>query len=127
MTTFMKRVFTSPDTAELGLLMIMLLKAGLRCVELNEQMARTIPSAPFQAELWLRTRPIIRPQWPSWKSGGIRQTQRDRPEPVLAAVKSWEASSASAGNVAPSGMSRVKQASGGRAFVSVGRRRQSEP
>jgi hypothetical protein len=41
------------DTAELGLLMIMLLKAGLRCVELNEQMARTIPSAPFQAELWV--------------------------------------------------------------------------
>ena len=28
-------------------------KAGIRCVELNEQMAQTIPSLPFQAELWV--------------------------------------------------------------------------
>ena len=48
----MKRVFTSPDSAELGLLKNMLQKTGVRCVELNEQMAQTIPSAPFQAELW---------------------------------------------------------------------------
>ncbi len=49
----MKRVFTSPDSAELGLLKNMLQKAGLRCVEINEQMAQVIPSAPFQAELWV--------------------------------------------------------------------------
>jgi len=49
----MKRVFTSPDSAEVGLLKNMLQKAGIRCVELNEQMAQTIPSAPFQAELWV--------------------------------------------------------------------------
>ena len=49
----MKRVFTSPDSAELSLLKDMLQKAGIRCVELNEQMAQTIPSAPFQAELWV--------------------------------------------------------------------------
>ena len=49
----MKRVFTSPDTAELGLLKNMLQKAGIRCVEINEQMAQTIPSALFQAELWV--------------------------------------------------------------------------
>ena len=49
----MKRVFTSPDSAELSLLKNMLQKAGIRCVELNEQMAQTIPSAPFQAELWV--------------------------------------------------------------------------
>jgi hypothetical protein len=49
----MKRVLTLPDSAELDLLKNMLLKAGIRCVERNEQMARTIPSAPFQPELWV--------------------------------------------------------------------------
>ena len=49
----MKRIFTSPETAELGLLKNMLQKAGIRCVELNEQMTQTIPTAPFQAELWV--------------------------------------------------------------------------
>ena len=49
----MKRVFTSPDSTELGLLKNMMQKAGIRCVERNEQMAQTIPSAPFQAELWV--------------------------------------------------------------------------
>jgi hypothetical protein len=49
----MKRVFTSPDSAELGLLKNMLEKAGISCVQMNEQMAQMIPSAPFQAELWV--------------------------------------------------------------------------
>jgi len=49
----MKRVFSSPDSAEVGLVKNVLLKAGIRCVEMNEQMAQTIPSAPFQAELWV--------------------------------------------------------------------------
>lgn len=49
----MKRIFTSPDSAQLGLLKNMLEKAGIRCVEINEQMAQTIPAAPFQAELWV--------------------------------------------------------------------------
>jgi hypothetical protein len=49
----MKRVFTSPDSAEVGLLKNMLQKGGIRCVEINEQMAQTIPSPPFQAELWV--------------------------------------------------------------------------
>jgi len=49
----MKRIFTSPDSAELGLLKNILQKAGVHCVEINEQMAQTIPSAPFQAELWV--------------------------------------------------------------------------
>jgi hypothetical protein len=51
----MKRVFTSPDSAELGLLKNVLQKAGIRCVEINEQMAQTIPTAPFQAELWVES------------------------------------------------------------------------
>ena len=49
----MKRVFTSPDSTELALLKNMMEQAGIRCVEVNEQMAQTIPSPPFQAELWV--------------------------------------------------------------------------
>jgi hypothetical protein len=49
----MKHVFTSPDSTETGLLKNILLKAGIRCVEINEQMAGIIPSPPFQAELWV--------------------------------------------------------------------------
>jgi len=49
----MTRVFSSPDSAELGLLRNLLEKAGIRCVVLNEQMGQTIPSAPFQPELWV--------------------------------------------------------------------------
>lgn len=49
----MKRLFTSPDSAELGLLKNVLEKAGIRCVEINQQMAQTIPAPPFQAELWV--------------------------------------------------------------------------
>ena len=49
----MKRIFTSPDSTELGLLKNILEKAGIRCVERNEQMAQTLPIAPFQAELWV--------------------------------------------------------------------------
>jgi hypothetical protein len=49
----MKRVFTSADSVELGLLKVVLQRAGIHCVEVNEQMAQVIPSAPFQAELWV--------------------------------------------------------------------------
>ena len=37
----------------MGLLKNMLQKAGIRCVETNEQMAQTFPIAAFQAELWV--------------------------------------------------------------------------
>ena len=49
----MKRLFTSPDSAELELLKNMLQKAGIRSVEKNKYMAQTIPAPPFQAELWV--------------------------------------------------------------------------
>ena len=49
----MKRIFSSPDSTELGLLKNVLQKAGIPCVEVNEQMAQLIPSPPFQAELWV--------------------------------------------------------------------------
>ncbi|MGC3959855.1 MAG: DUF2007 domain-containing protein [Verrucomicrobiota bacterium] len=49
----MKRIFISPDTAELGLLRNILQHAGIRCVELNEHLAQTLPVTVFQAELWV--------------------------------------------------------------------------
>jgi len=49
----MKRIYTSPDSAAVGLMRNMLQHAGIRCVELNEQMAQIIPSPPFEAELWV--------------------------------------------------------------------------
>jgi hypothetical protein len=52
-TELMKRVFTSPDSTEVGLIKNMLAKAGIVTTELNEQMAQTIPVLPFQAELWV--------------------------------------------------------------------------
>ena len=50
----MTRIMTSADSAELGLLQGVLQKAGIRCVERNEQLAQTIPAAPFHAELWVQ-------------------------------------------------------------------------
>ncbi len=49
----MKMVFSSPDTAELELLKNVLLKAGIRAVEVNQQLSQVLPSVPFQAELWV--------------------------------------------------------------------------
>jgi len=49
----MKRLFSSPDAAEVALLKNILQKAGVGCLEKNEQMANTIPTLPFQAELWV--------------------------------------------------------------------------
>jgi ribosomal protein S14 len=51
----MKRLITSPDSAELGLLKNLLSQAGIRCVERNQQIAQTIPAAPFDAELWVES------------------------------------------------------------------------
>ena len=49
----MKRLWSSPDSTELALLKNMMEQAGIRCVEINEQMAQIIPAPPFQAELWV--------------------------------------------------------------------------
>jgi hypothetical protein len=55
----MKRLFSSPGTAEVGLLKNILQQAGICCVENNEQMANTIPTLPFQAELWVEDENFI--------------------------------------------------------------------
>lgn len=49
----MKCIYTSADLVELSLLKNMMRKAGIHCVELNEQMAQTLPTSPFMAELWV--------------------------------------------------------------------------
>ena len=90
--TFMKRLITSPDSAELGLLKNLLHKAGIPCVERNDPLARTIPSAPFHAELrverdadyqaaaaflmdWQRPAGEARTAWFCPRCGGLREGQ----------------------------------------------------
>jgi len=41
-TKYMKRVFSSSDSAEVGLLKDILLKEGVNCVEMDEPMAQTV-------------------------------------------------------------------------------------
>lgn len=48
----MKRLFSSPDSTEMGLLKSRLEEAGIPCLLRDEQMSQTIPSAAFSAELW---------------------------------------------------------------------------
>jgi hypothetical protein len=80
----MKRLFTSPDSAELELLKNMLQKAGIRSVEKNKYMAQTIPAPPSQAELWVEneadypTAVAMLEEWqhPTNTSGASRTTSR---------------------------------------------------
>ena len=48
----MKRLFSSPDSAELGLLKSRLEDAGIPCLLQYEQISHMLPSAAFSAELW---------------------------------------------------------------------------
>lgn len=49
----MKRLFSSPDSTEIGLLKSRLEEAGIPCLLRNEQISQAIPSAAFAAELWI--------------------------------------------------------------------------
>jgi hypothetical protein len=49
----MRRLFSSPDSAEMGLLKSRLEEAGIPCALQNEQISQALPSAAFSAELWL--------------------------------------------------------------------------
>jgi hypothetical protein len=49
----MKRLFSTPDSAEMGLLKSRLEEAGIPCLLRNEQISQAIPSAAFSAELWI--------------------------------------------------------------------------
>jgi hypothetical protein len=49
----MKKIFSSPDNAELELLHNMLEDAGITCEVRNGDVSRTIPAPPFYEELWI--------------------------------------------------------------------------
>src|SRR3974390_2757997 len=47
----MKQIFSSPDSAEVGMLASRLQSAGIACEVRNE--TQVIPGLPFQPELWI--------------------------------------------------------------------------
>jgi len=49
----MKRLFSSPDSAEIGLLHSRLEAAGISCEIRNEHLSPAMPGAPFYPELWV--------------------------------------------------------------------------
>jgi hypothetical protein len=49
----MKQITTTPEDAELEMLANVLEKAGIKCLLKNEQMSQTLPTAPFNVELWI--------------------------------------------------------------------------
>ena len=49
----MKRLFSSPDSAEIGLLRNRLEAAGIDCEIRNEYLSPAMPGAPFDQELWV--------------------------------------------------------------------------
>ncbi len=49
----MKRLFSSPDSAEIGLLRSRLEAAGIDCEMRNEYVSPAMPGAPFYPELWV--------------------------------------------------------------------------
>ena len=49
----MKRLFSSPDSATLGLLRSRLEAAGINCEMRNEYVSPAMPGAPFYPELWV--------------------------------------------------------------------------
>jgi hypothetical protein len=49
----MKKLFTSPDSAQMGLARSVLEAADIACEVRNEGVSQTIPSAAFAAELWV--------------------------------------------------------------------------
>jgi hypothetical protein len=49
----MKRLFSSPDSAEVGLIRSRLEAAGIACEIRNEHLSPAMPGAPFYPELWV--------------------------------------------------------------------------
>ena len=49
----MKRLFSSPDSAEVGLLRSRLETAGIPCEIRNEFLSQAMPGIPFDPELWV--------------------------------------------------------------------------
>jgi Putative prokaryotic signal transducing protein len=49
----MKRVFSSPDNAGVGLAQSILDAAGITCEVRNDAVSQSVPGAPFNQELWV--------------------------------------------------------------------------
>lgn len=49
----MKRVFSSPDSAQVGLAHSLLDAAGIACEVRNDAVSQVIPGLPFVGELWV--------------------------------------------------------------------------
>ena len=49
----MKRLFSSPDSAEIGLIRSRLEAAGIECEMRNEHLSPAMPGTPFDPELWV--------------------------------------------------------------------------
>jgi hypothetical protein len=49
----MKRLFTSPNSAQVGLVRSRLEAVGIECEVRNEYISPAMPGAPFDPELWI--------------------------------------------------------------------------
>jgi hypothetical protein len=49
----MKRMFVSPDSAQIGLVRSRLEAAGIECEMRNEYLSPAMPGVPFYPELWV--------------------------------------------------------------------------
>jgi len=49
----MKRLFSSPNSAEIGLLRSRLEATGIPCELRNECLSQAMPGTPFDSELWV--------------------------------------------------------------------------
>ncbi len=52
-STIMTRLFSSPDSAEIGLFRSRLEAAGIECEMRNEHLSPAMPGTPFDPELWV--------------------------------------------------------------------------
>jgi hypothetical protein len=52
-TLRMKQVFSSPDSAQVGLAQSVLDAAGIACEVRNDAVSQAVPGMPFSAELWV--------------------------------------------------------------------------
>ena len=50
----MKQLFTSADSAQIGLARSVLEAAGIFCEVRNQGVSQAIPTVPFASELWVR-------------------------------------------------------------------------
>ena len=49
----MKRVFSSPDSAQVGLAQSILEAAGIACEVRHDAVSQSVPGVPFNPELWV--------------------------------------------------------------------------